>query len=211
MLVLCDLEGWQRLYTHLHRDIQKHQGKHGCCGPHTNTLTQCHRVSVNIVIIYIEHYFPFCLTSLWCHIGVSVHAIIRSQHSPRGVWGLRCPNPNVITSMSTCCLIITLLSQTTLGQAKVSTHSVCLCILIPLFLYLLFTCLHCYHSLSSVKLITSNKDDLWITLYLDTLPHTLGALHSQSLRSPAPQLTLSFTLRSYTWQTASLYLRWGND
>lgn len=52
----------------------------------------------------------------------SVHTISTFKHSPQGARGLRCPDPNVITTMSSRCLIIKLLNQTTLGQAKVNTH-----------------------------------------------------------------------------------------
>lgn len=89
---------------------------------------------------------------MWVHVCVStclnVHTIIKSKHSPHGAWGLRCPDPNVISTMSTRSLIITLLNQNTLCQAKVNSHihTVYECVVLSF-------CLFCYLSLSFLKLV----------------------------------------------------------
>lgn len=60
-----------------------------------------------------------------------VHTTITSAYHSQGAWGLRCPDPNVIRTMSTRCLIIKLPTQDTRSTATFTLrmcgmHSVCL-------------------------------------------------------------------------------------
>lgn len=145
-LTICHswIMDWQWLYTHVHTDILNIQ-EHLVAGLHS--YSQTHRQWTG-VIIYKRHSLSLHLF-VWLHAHLQVYVgvcesvwvcilVHTSKHSPHSARGLRCPDPNVITTMSTWCFIITLLNQTALGQAKVNTHiCVYICVCAVLFLGLL--------------------------------------------------------------------------